>query len=363
VSDKKRQDKLNNAFDELRQKASRPPSIEARNDSDVQIPVLGRNGGSRTQDVSYIRLNDVVFNEKQVRTDERYNDEEFAALVASIKEKGVLQPVLVIPVDNHKYRLIAGNRRYRACMQLRLQGEEIHDIPAKVLLGDIDEYDVLELQLIENLQRKDLNPVEEARGYFDFYRAKTGKHEATIQDMINDIQNYERDPERLINRITGELPVIKEIIIISGKSASYIKRLESILRLPDDVLKAVGEKKLGKYQALVFVENIGHGRFSEVFETAIKEEMTVAQIREMFAAAKRPPVEVAGVQDAVTTQDIKEEVQKRKRGGEIAFFKKRIVQVGKDIEKNRESITKEYAEELLKEVQGLVKKLKAMVKY
>jgi ParB family chromosome partitioning protein len=84
---------------------------------------------------------------------------DFAHLVAGLREHGVLQPVLVAPADGDRFRLIAGEGRYRAAVEAGLA-----EIPALVRETD-SETDWLDLALIENLAREDLNPVDEARGY------------------------------------------------------------------------------------------------------------------------------------------------------------------------------------------------------
>ena len=118
----------------------------------------------------------------------RFDPEKMAELVRSIKEKGVVQPVLVRPaMQPGRYKLVAGERRWRAAQQAG-----VSKIPALVLT--LDDRQAVEISLIENLQRENLNPVEEAQGYqrlideFDFNHeevAKTlGKDRSTITNMV-----------------------------------------------------------------------------------------------------------------------------------------------------------------------------------
>jgi ParB family chromosome partitioning protein len=88
----------------------------------------------------------------------RFDDESLAELAASIAERGVIQPVIVRPLAGGRYQLVAGERRWRAA-----QKAQLHEIPA--LIRNLEERDVAALALIENIQREDLNPVEEARAY------------------------------------------------------------------------------------------------------------------------------------------------------------------------------------------------------
>ena len=86
-----------------------------------------------------------------------FDEESIAQLADSIRDQGVLQPLLVVPTDNGRYRIVAGERRYRAA---RVAGLET--LPC--IVKDIDVITQMEIALIENLQREDLNPVEAAKG-------------------------------------------------------------------------------------------------------------------------------------------------------------------------------------------------------
>ena len=90
----------------------------------------------------------------------RFGEEELASLVESVREKGVLQPILVRrdPDNANQYQIIAGERRWRAAQEAQL-----HEVP--VLVKDLDDRDALEVALVENIQRQDLNALEEAEGY------------------------------------------------------------------------------------------------------------------------------------------------------------------------------------------------------
>lgn len=143
-----------------------------------------------------IPLSQIVTNPRQPRL--RFAEEPLEELVASIREHGILQPITVRPREN-QFEIIAGERRYRACQKAGLA-----TIPAIVkVVSDIEAY---ELALIENLQREDLDPVEEARGYRrlvdDFsltqeqIAQKVGRNRATVAnamrllDLPNEIHGY-----------------------------------------------------------------------------------------------------------------------------------------------------------------------------
>ncbi len=106
--------------------------------------------------IEEVFVDDVIPNPNQPRTN--FKEEEIEELAASIKKDGLLQPLLVRSLENGKYQIIAGERRWHACKLANVE-----TVP--VCVRDIDEDKALELALIENVQRTDLNPIEEAYGY------------------------------------------------------------------------------------------------------------------------------------------------------------------------------------------------------
>lgn len=148
----------------------------------------------------------------------RFRQEDLDDLTASIKEKGVIQPLIVRPISGDRYEIVAGERRWRAAQQAQL-----HELP--VLVRDFDDVEVLEVAIIENIQRADLNAVEEAAGY------------RQLMDSFGHTQ--EKMAEAL------------------GKSRSHIANLLRLLNLPDDVQEFLREGKLsaGHARALVTAED------------------------------------------------------------------------------------------------------------
>ena len=145
-----------------------------------------------------------------------FDDRELQDLAASIREKGVIQPLIlrVHPADDGHYQIVAGERRWRAA-----QMAGVHELPAVV--RDLSDTEVLELAIIENIQRADLNPLEEAQGYRQL------------------MERFGHTQERLAEAL--------------GKSRSHIANLLRLLTLPEPVLEMVRAGKLtaGHARALV----------------------------------------------------------------------------------------------------------------
>ncbi|MGY6550760.1 MAG: ParB/RepB/Spo0J family partition protein [Erythrobacter sp.] len=157
-------------------------------------------------------------------------------LAASIAARGVIQPVIIRPVREGGYQLVAGERRWRAAQKARL-----HEIPA--LVRELDDREVMALALIENLQREDLNPIEEARAY---------------QRLSDDEGMTQAEISKLVD-----------------KSRSHIANLQRLLNLPDSVLDLVeqGALTMGHARAL-----IGRDDAADLAEIAVRDNFSVREI-------------------------------------------------------------------------------------
>ncbi|MDP3906257.1 ParB/RepB/Spo0J family partition protein [Novosphingobium sp.] len=160
-------------------------------------------------------------------------------LAASIAARGVIQPVIVTPLGDGRYRLVAGERRWRAA-----QRAQLHEIPA--IIRDLSEREVMALALIENLQREDLNPIEEARAY----------HSLAEQEGLTQA----------------------EIAKLVDKSRSHVANLQRLLALPEPVMDMVqdGRLSMGHARALVGVENAG-----ALAETAVAKQLSVREVEKL----------------------------------------------------------------------------------
>ncbi len=181
-----------------------------------------------------------------------FDEASLEELAASIAARGMIQPVIVRPKGT-RYQLVAGERRWRAAQKARL-----HEIPA--LVRELTDREVMALALIENLQREDLNPVEEARAY-QRLADEEGMTQAEIARMVE-------------------------------KSRSHIANIQRLLGLPTAVLDLVevGKLSMGHARALV-----GHIDAVELAHKAVKESLSVREIEKLVrkmaksVAGKRDP--------------------------------------------------------------------------
>ena len=190
---------------------------------------------SKKIETNKVALKDLIRNKFQPR--KNFNKENLDELTNSIKERGVIQPIIVRPdkSSDGKYEIIAGERRWIAS-----QNAGLHEVPVVIL--NVDDVKLLEFAIIENVQRQDLNPIEEARGY---------------QKLVDDF-NYNQ--EKLSQFI--------------GKSRSYIANSLRLLSLPEDVLLMVDKGNLSAGHARTL---IGLNNSVDLAKKIIQKKLSVRQ--------------------------------------------------------------------------------------
>lgn len=218
--------------------------------------------------VKQIPLAQIGANPDQPR--KTFTENELADLTASIKEKGVLQPILLRTVSGrpYAYEIVAGERRFRASKMAGL-----NEIPA--LVKTIDDTNAREIALIENVQRENLNPIEEANAY-----------------------------KNLMECCDYELPDVARLI---GKSESYIRNMLRLTALPDSVQNLVGQGELSASHArtIAVAENP-----EELAHKIIAEKLSVADTDKLVKSAPRAKTTRAIVQKTIDA-DVRRDMEKR----------------------------------------------------
>jgi len=200
-----------------------------------------------------------------------FNEEHLRELVESIREHGVIQPLIVRDVDGH-YELIAGERRWRACTQL-----ELGEVP--VIVREASDRDVLEMALIENLQREDLDPLEEAEAYarlareFDLKQdeiaQRVGKNRATVSNAMR-LLDLDPEVQGLVSRRILSAGHAKAILGVKSKAEQRL--------LADKVVR----RKLNVRETERLVTEHVNGRVTAKKETKKKHsEQTETYLREI----------------------------------------------------------------------------------
>jgi len=172
-----------------------------------------------------------------------FDKDDLVSLSISIKKQGIIQPVILKSNNNKKsqFFIVAGERRWRAC-----QLAKIHEIPA-IIRDDIDDEKVAELSLVENIQRSELNPIEEAEGY---------------QSLVN---NYNYTQEDISNAV--------------GRSRSYIANITRLLLLSDKAKELLLQKKLSIGQVRPL---IGHKDADHYLKIILKNKLNSRDIEKLI---------------------------------------------------------------------------------
>ena len=208
------------------------------------------NDAENSNEVVTLRIADIEPNRDQPRKE--FDEQALAELSQSIMQHGVLQPILVRPLPLGGYQIVAGERRYRAS---RMAG--LTEIPA--VIRELSDNETMELALIENLQREDLSPIEEAKGY------------KTL------IDTYSMSQEQVAQTV--------------GKSRPAVANTMRLLLLPDDVIELVenGDISSGHARALLSLED--KALMSNVADEIVKKNLTVRQVEKMVKDLLKQPQE------------------------------------------------------------------------
>jgi len=221
-----------------------------------------------------------------------FNDASIEELARSVKEHGIIQPLVVTRIGDNKYRLIAGERRFRAAQKAGL------DTVPVVVKETMTDGDVLQVALIENIQREDLNPIEEAYAYHQLH------------------EEFQLTQEEISKRV--------------GKERSTVANFLRLIKLPDPVKKllAAGQLSMGHARAILAVDS--PKKQEQLAERVVKRNLNVRQT-EMLAAETAnkgaDKTEQPEKEKDVFTRDAEErlaktlrskvEIDRRRRGGVI----------------------------------------------
>ena len=245
-------------------------------------------------------LSEIIPNKYQPR--KNFDEKILNDLSNSIKERGVIQPIIVRKSnsENSKYEIIAGERRWLAARKAGL-----HDIP--VVVTEADDLKSLEFAIVENVQRHDLNPLEEAQGY-----------------------------KKLINEFSYDQEKVSKFI---GKSRSYIANALRLLSLPEEVIKLIENQKLSAGHAKILV-GLENALF--VANKIIEKKLSVRQSENFVKLFKNKKQKSTNSKDAniihlemsiINKVGLNVEIKNKKNNkGKISFEYKNLQQLNKIID-------------------------------
>ncbi|HHX56502.1 MAG TPA: ParB/RepB/Spo0J family partition protein [Clostridiales bacterium] len=214
------------------------------------LDALFDDNSTDTQMKRTLRLSEIEPNRLQPR--KSFSEETIASLAESISQHGMIQPIVVRPNGNNSYQIVAGERRWRAARMLAMD-----EVP--VIIKELSDFEAMQISLIENLQRENLNPIEESLGYKDLIE---------VYDMTQDM-------------------VAKTV----GRSRSAVANALRLLNLPKEVqqMLKVGDITVGHAKALVAVDN--KDLLMELAVKAAADKLTVRAIEKIISKLDEPEKE------------------------------------------------------------------------
>jgi len=236
----------------------------------------------------YIQVADITPFEQQPR---RYFDpEKLSQLVESIKQHGILEPLLVRPKEHGKYEIVAGERRYRAASMLGL-------IEVPVVIRDFNDQEALQVALIENLQREDLNPIEETEGILELVALRIQRDVEYVITLLSQAAHPERSSvDNVIHR--EEWQVLQAVFDTVGRFTpeSFRTNRLPLLNVPTDILEALRAGKLAYTKARALARVKDETQRKELLAKTIQEDLSLTQIKEYLVAisAKADSVAASG---------------------------------------------------------------------
>lgn len=211
------------------------------------LDALFTDTGSETGSVGRIRISEIEPDLSQPRKD--FNEDALAELARSIEAHGVLQPLLIRPTASGMYRIVAGERRWRAA---RMAG--LSEVPAVV--RELSEAEAAQVALVENLQREDLNAIEEARGF----QQLTEKYNLTQEQIADAV----------------------------GKSRPAVTNALRLLSLPGEIVKLVetGDLSAGHAKAILSAEEKNRAALAK---RIVSEGLSVREAEKLASKKEKPP--------------------------------------------------------------------------
>ncbi len=226
-----------------------------------------------------------------IKQPRRYFDpQKMQQLVQSIEEHGILEPLLVRPLANGQYELIAGERRFRAAQILGLD-----TVP--IISKDVTDKEAIQIALVENLQREDLNPVEETEAILELLSLSLDIEISDITSTLNQAANAKKRGLELTDNVTRQFESIESLLSNIGRfnAESFRTNRLPLLNMPDDVLEILRQGKLEFTKARAIARIRDEGQRQELLEDAVAQNLSLTQIKSRIGA-------INSVKDAIALE-------------------------------------------------------------
>lgn len=226
-----------------------------------------------------VSLDDIILPSTQPRR--YFAPQAMQSLVESVKLNGILQPLLVRPAGN-KYQLVAGERRYRAAQEAALT-----EVP--ITVREMSDEQAAQYALTENLQREDLNPIEETEGTLQLLSLRLGCETAEVSSVLYKMENEAKG--KITRNVSGnsEAEIVEKVFTQLGKISwqSFIRTRLPLLKLPEDILSALRSGLLEYTKAKEIAKLTSKEERTELLEAAVSQSLSLSEIQQQVKA-KQP---------------------------------------------------------------------------
>jgi ParB family transcriptional regulator, chromosome partitioning protein len=244
-----------------------------------ELPEIGETSNSNP--LSMLAIESIVLPAQQPR---RYFDpEKLAQLVESVKAHGIIEPLLVRPLEGgERYELVAGERRYRAAKEIGLA-----EVP--IVVRELSSDEALQLALIENLQREDLNPVEETEGILQLLAFRLKCSVAETSSLLYRMNNAAVGNVNHNVMISPEAALVKACFLEIGIMGweSYTRNRLPLLKLPEDILECLRQGKIEYTKAKAIAQVKEKVARANMLQVAITQNLSLKDIRDRVITSRQ----------------------------------------------------------------------------
>ncbi|PZV05278.1 MAG: chromosome partitioning protein ParB, partial [Leptolyngbya sp.] len=211
-----------------------------------------------------------------------FSSKAMESLITSVRQHGILQPMLVRPMASDTYELVAGERRYRAAQAVGLT-----EVP--VVIRDLTSQEVIQVALLENLQREDLNPVEETEAILQLLCINLKCSCEEVISLLNQVAHIKKQGGELTNNVIREQwEIVERLFNVVGRLTpdSFRSNRLPLLNLPDNILESLRQGKVEYTKARAIAQLKDENERHKLLEKVVEEELSVREIRDYINTNK-----------------------------------------------------------------------------
>ena len=236
-------------------------------------------GTTQAQTTQSLPLESITLPDYQPR--QYFDPQKLSELAATISSRGILEPLLVRPLDQNRFELVAGGRRYRAAQSVGLSS-----VPVVILSLTDDE--AIEVSLLENLQREDLNPVEETEGILRLLSKQLKLERSEVLSLLHRMRNEVKGAASRNVSAREEASIVESLFAPLGLTwKSFVETRLPLLKLPEEILSALRAGQLAYTKAIAIAKLKEPGPRKQLLEETIADNLSLSQIKEKIQQLQR----------------------------------------------------------------------------